>query len=542
MSLIAWYKLDGNANDSVGNKHGTPNSVSWVDGKLGQCGSFNGINSWIDCGNLGNPGHGSISLWFQKDNTDAQYLLDGRGTGNWWFLTYYNGHDVNFYNNVVWDGLSLNTWYHVVVTATPDKTEMYINGDLVDTGGGNTIDFRSVRMGTRYTNSGYLSGLLDDVRIYDHTLSTKEVKELSRGKVLHYKMDDENIISDSSGYNNNGVNNGATFTTDSLIGKGCYSFDGINDYITISNNPYLQVDNDISISFWLYVRTHSTRTTLIDKAYGGEFTINLETSGPHLRLYRGLSGGNSTPYSNINSGTIPTNQWVHACIKVSGTEAKWFIDSVNTATSTSDNFVGSVSNNNVRIGKGYTDGYFDGKIDDVRIYATALSQEDIEELYNQRASIDNNGNFYSLLFDEGFSYISSKSSSEIGWTGGSGYNDTQGESDPCSGLVTFEEALTYTHSRGARLPTIEELENSATVGTGCSYDYELCWTCNKGNDSSEHWVSAGDPTRTGSSYGGDNEIKSNTSTAYVRMVTDNDINRKDSVKLQDKFIRDFLWK
>jgi hypothetical protein len=31
---------------------------------------------------------------------------------------------------------------------------------------------------------------MNDVRIYDHALSTKEVEEIAKGLVLHYKLDD----------------------------------------------------------------------------------------------------------------------------------------------------------------------------------------------------------------------------------------------------------------------------------------------------------------------------------------------------------------
>jgi len=140
-----------------------------------------------------------------------------------------------------------------------------------------------------------------------------------------------------------------------------------------------------------------------------------------------------------------------------------------------------------------------------------------------------------------FSYLSELPCSGVSFSGsGNGYNDTCSDSDPCSGLLTFQEALQHAHDQGGRLPTLDEVKNNVVKGTGCSYDYELIWTCNKGCDSSEHWVTAGDPTRTGDSYAGDDEIRKNTEKAYVRFVADIDLDRSDPVMLDDDFILNFL--
>jgi hypothetical protein len=105
----------------------------------------------------------------------------------------------------------------------------------------------------------------------------------------------------------------------------------------------------------------------------------------NLRLYRGIGNGNSSPYSSVDSSVLNMNEWINATIKVKDTTATWFINGVEVTSSTEGNFVGSISTNNIRFGKGYTSSYFDGLFDDVKIYDRALSESQIRRL----ALVDN---------------------------------------------------------------------------------------------------------------------------------------------------------
>lgn len=131
-------------------------------------------------------------------------------------------------------------------------------------------------------------------------------------------------------------------------------------------------------------------------------------------------------------------------------------------------------------------------------------------------------------------YISSMSASSLGWSSGTEVNGAIGESDPCSGLVTFQQALQHAHDQGARLPTLYEAIGNVAGGTGCSYDYEMIWTCTKGNTSDEHWIVKG------LDGAGTEVVLANYENAYVRMVADIDINRNDPVNLEDAVIYNFL--
>jgi hypothetical protein len=235
MSLVAWYKLDGNALDSSGNdNHGSPiGSLSYSNGKIAQSASFNGSDSGVAIENFPHIWQGSltVAMWVYW-NDDSRSILFGN---------YSTRGAINFEKNtsarlrVYWnDGqLDLNSavgsapigeWAHVVFTRDVKNSffTMFINGQnifrhtaigdpVVDTNHLFRIG-RDSRTGTTVTN-----GFIDDIRIYDHALSEEEVKELSQAKVLHYDFDEfqeptENLLYDNGTINWSIGNLTGTFT------------------------------------------------------------------------------------------------------------------------------------------------------------------------------------------------------------------------------------------------------------------------------------------------------------------------------------------
>ncbi|MDG1684714.1 MAG: DUF5011 domain-containing protein [Flavobacteriaceae bacterium] len=88
----------------------------------------------------------------------------------------------------------------------------------------------------------------------------------------------------------------------------------------------------------------------------------------------------------------------------------------------------------------------------------------------------------------------------------------------CSGAVTYAQALELVEAAGARLPTLLELQDDATKGTGCGYDANLLWTQTVGSSPGERWVDTGNA---GHANGGAQSI-AETETAYVRYIYDNE--------------------
>lgn len=195
MSLIAHYKLDGNANDALGKYNGTASNVTWVDGKLGKAGSFNGSTSYIET-QLSTAAHNllSVSFWIFNQNLGSNGII---GT------TVYSGRTFNLYrwpnmddfhwstggaSGVDYAVLLFDQWTHVVLVSDGSTIKRYYNGTLKGTSAGSIAKNTSlVHIGRN--DSGYSAAYIDDIRFYDHALSEREVRDLSQGLVLHYTFD-----------------------------------------------------------------------------------------------------------------------------------------------------------------------------------------------------------------------------------------------------------------------------------------------------------------------------------------------------------------
>ena len=216
MSLQVWLPLLGNTKNqglsgiSVTNNGATVND----NGKLGKCYYFNGDAQYLQLsatlGDLYSHDF-SYSVWLKPtDSTRSIIMSDyasSGASGVAYELTtsrsirlYWNGSPDIYPSNCV---LPLDTWTHTAIVKTTNRVDFYVNGELRHTYTGTLVDRVSsscLRIGDDYRGGSSVSymGYMNDVRIYNHALSAKEVKELSKGLVTHYTLGDryvaENLI------------------------------------------------------------------------------------------------------------------------------------------------------------------------------------------------------------------------------------------------------------------------------------------------------------------------------------------------------------
>lgn len=201
--------------------------------------------------------------------------------------------------------------------------------------------------------------------------------------VAHWPLEED---SGSTAYDvrgsNNGSTSGATVNASGINGKTAYTFDGTDDYVSISDSSSLDYV-DVTVSAWIY-RTDNSGWDFVFEQRNGNFNgmwIAGTTSADTATFHINDSGG-TTHRVESASGSVPLNEWVHITGTYNGTVQRIYINGVESG-SNSASFTPMDPNVARYIGAGQsnTEYYFNGTISDVRIYDHALSPLEVQRLY-----------------------------------------------------------------------------------------------------------------------------------------------------------------
>jgi hypothetical protein len=217
-----------------------------------------------------------------------------------------------------------------------------------------------------------------------------ESEEFDPNLIAWWRFDEGagTIAYDSAGDNDGNLINGPIWTT-GLI-NGALNFDGINDYVNIPDSNSLDLTSQATLSAWINTKSLTAAQGIVGRwNYAGgppyKDSILLEARGDVSRKIRFLI---STSDQDSGVTVLPSNQqfntntWYHIAGTYDGVTMKLYINGQL------DNYIAKngnifVSNSNWYIGAfNYGNiAYFNGLIDDVRVYDTALSADEIWQLY-----------------------------------------------------------------------------------------------------------------------------------------------------------------
>ncbi len=190
-----------------------------------------------------------------------------------------------------------------------------------------------------------------------------------------------NGTKDYSGYANNGILYGPNWTSSGKVG-GAYEFDGVNAYVDVGNDISLAPEN-ITLSLWVktYENTSVTGWNGIVKSAKGDGY----SSGWRLLDYNNyprvqINFGGSTPQSLWGSSyKFPINEFVHVAFTYDGQIARLYVNGQELDNLTNSSGINWQGTSDMQIG--VAQNYFNGSIDQVRIYNYSLSPEQVNALY-----------------------------------------------------------------------------------------------------------------------------------------------------------------
>lgn len=196
---------------------------------------------------------------------------------------------------------------------------------------------------------------------------------------LPFESQSSNTTYDKSGYENDGTITGATWKTAVNCKEGrCFEFDGSGNYIDAGegSGDFDFGTGDFTLAFWAKLNSHSDASGLVTKTDGSywsgigfSFTTPSSPDSPYFRVV-GTGGA-----IELNTSLGDSYGWKYFTGMRDGNTFKVYIDGVLITSTTND--VGNINNDvNLRIARGNS-GYYNGLIDQVKIFNVALTQREI---------------------------------------------------------------------------------------------------------------------------------------------------------------------
>jgi hypothetical protein len=433
------YDSSGNGNNGTWARTGS----HYVNGKYGNAGKMNYTSAYVgDYVNAGHPGSVemgradfSISTWVKLSSTqgagalaglvtkgagsssDKGYELSCSISGSTCGLTFWISDGINRSTSSGKVALNLDDqWHHIEVVAKRDSHQFYYV-DGVDIGYNAPTTPLSSFIGEDITNSSnnllfgswisswIANSSMDDIRIYNYARTPAQVQQDMAGgiaaaesgggplpdPVAQWKFDEgQGQAAYDSSYQKNNAQLGATsgvdatdptWTNSGKFGR-ALSFDGSDDYMETAASTAFDVGTTVTMSAWIYrssnsadwesITNHIKKTTSYDGYWIGS------SANGKIRAFVG-------PYTNYveTTSAVSNNVWHYVSLVSNGTNFSVYVDGVKASA---DLAVGSITTTNVsvRIGKSIATGeQFDGLIDEVKIYNSALTPEQIKMDMNQ---------------------------------------------------------------------------------------------------------------------------------------------------------------
>ena len=297
------------------------------------------------------------------------------------------------YHLSTFNNIQANTWYHIAVSATKNSSggKLYINGQLDSTfsagnqSANNYICLGDLRPGR---NLSY-KGKIDQVRIYNYIRTPAQIAwDYNRGApIAWYKLNETegSTAYDTSGNSHHGTLGTGASSPTWISGKfgNALSFDG-NDYLQIGTSGLSATSG--SLSAWF---NHQDTSVTNEYFFGHRGVV-----GGDSRIYMGISPTNNLQLylgntSITDTNTLTNDQWYHVSLIWNSGVYYLYLNGQQTSTGNYTSLstiascatIGSYNNSC----NGTLSNFFNGSVDDVRLYNYSLTSDQVKQIYNNGA-------------------------------------------------------------------------------------------------------------------------------------------------------------
>jgi|CXWL01.1.fsa_nt_gi hypothetical protein len=422
-NTIAWWPGNGSANDIKGptfENGSLMNGAGFTTGLVGQAFIFDGANDYVDIPDSASLDMTRItmSFWFKLNELGRNHELVNK-FGPEGSNTIGYGSDVRTDNRACFrlstDGtlagltdlcstttFASGVWYHFAGTYDGSQMKLFINGVNEGTVGktGNIfVNNESLRLGSYGYSFWLMNGALDEVSLADRAFTAEEVQTIynagSAGQCHECTPPPANMVSwwpgdgntsDIIG-SNNGIAEGNLSYSSAKVLQG-FNFDGTTADIRIPASTSLDVGARGAMTIDMWIKPTAVTNNPLAEWGSGITGAHFWLGGSEVpgNLYINLTdtGGNYHVLQAAGGVVVP-NEWQHVAMtydSASGIAAIYLDGSIVAGPTNLGSFTPATASDlylGFRINSGYR---FSGVMDEVELFDRALSQTEIQAIYN----------------------------------------------------------------------------------------------------------------------------------------------------------------